>query len=64
MVVSLVKNPTSATSNARLSISFVVEEVKEDESSSRKMWKCWLYTRTFRPTLRTRRIAYSQHVFI
>jgi len=32
MVVTMVINPTSVTSNARMYISSIVEEVKEDET--------------------------------
>jgi hypothetical protein len=66
MVVSLVRNPTSIASNARLSIGSVVEEVKEDETVQQQQEdvEMLVVDQNFQANTENQEEAYNHHAFI
>jgi hypothetical protein len=64
--VSLVRNTTSANSNARLSIGSAVEEVKEDETVQQQQEDVEMLNvdQNFLANTENQEEAYSHHAFI
>jgi hypothetical protein len=60
------QNPTSAASNARLSIGSVVEEVKEDETVQQQQEdvEMLIVDQNFQANIENQEEAYSHHAFI